>query len=74
MKEHKFVTGDLVTFSDVNVDDIYAARLGDLGVVIGTDSGIGLDTTIYKVYWYKSRKIKLSLACHLKLVYTIEEE
>ena len=74
MKEIKFAVGDLVTFSDVDVNDIYAARLGDLGVVIGTDSGIGIVTTIYKVYWYKSRKIKLSLACHLKLVYTIEEE
>ena len=49
MKGTKFVVGDLVTFSDVDVDDIYAARLGDLGVVIGTDSGIGIDTTIYKV-------------------------
>ena len=74
MKETKFAVGDLVTFSDVDVDDIYAARLNDLGVVIGTASGIGIDTTIYKVYWYKSRKIKLSLACHLKLVYTIKEE
>jgi len=74
MKEIKFVVGDLVTFSDVDVDDIYAARLGDLGVVIGTDSGIGLYTTTYKVYWYKSRTVRLSLACHLKLVYTIEKE
>ena len=74
MKEIKFAVGDLVTFSDVDVNDIYAARLGDLGVVIGTDSGIGLDTTIYKVYWYKNRTVRLSLACHLKLVYTIEKE
>ena len=74
MKEIKFAVGDLVTFSDVNINDIYGARLSDLGVVIGTDSGIGIDTTIYKVYWYKSRMIKLSLACHLKLVYTIEKE
>jgi hypothetical protein len=73
MKDYEYTPGDLVTFDYIQVESIETANLKDLGVVMGIDNGRYVDT-VYKIYWFKTMKMSLSLACHLKLVYTMENK
>jgi NMD protein affecting ribosome stability and mRNA decay len=68
----EFTPGDLVVFEHVKSPNIESATLNELGVVIDTDNGRYVGT-VYKVYWFKTKKMALSLACHLRLLYTMEE-
>ena len=73
MKDYEYTPGDLVTFDYIQVENIKAAKLKDLGVVMGIDNGRYVGA-VYKIYWFKTMKMTLSLACHLKLVYTMENK
>ena len=68
----EFTPGDLVVFEHVKSPNVDSATLNELGVVIGTDDGRYVGA-VYRVYWFKTKKATLSLACHLRLLYTMEE-
>ena len=68
----EYMVGDLVVFEHVKSPNIESAALSDIGVVVGTDDGRYVGA-VYKVFWFKTHKVTSSLACHLRLLYTIEE-
>jgi hypothetical protein len=68
----EFIVGDLVVFEHVKSPNIESATLAELGVVVGPDEGHYVGA-VYKVFWFKTGKVTLNLACHLRLLYTIEE-